>query len=132
MNLIPLIIALSVASAFGTRTDVNLITGTAFLADVVKQNESFMDGPNECIGVGLGAFCRSEIKQDEQFCVSVVMWPFPMIRKEFYFRNTNANIKDAKVSFWGASFDPKYSNENDGIYLVNTATVLSDTGCTKF
>ncbi len=62
MNLIPLIIALSVASAFGTRTDVNLIAGTAFVADIVKQNESFMDGRNECIGVGVGAYCRSEIK----------------------------------------------------------------------
>ena len=132
MNLIPLIIALSVTSAFATRTDVNLITGTAFLADIVKQNESFMDGQNECIGVGVGAYCRCDLKQDEQFCVSVVVWPWPMNRKEFYFTNTNGNIRDAKLSFWGASFDPKYSNENAGISLLNTATVYSDTGCTKF
>ena len=103
MNLIPLVTALSVASGFATRTDVNLIAGTA-----------------------------SELKQDEQFCVSVVVWPWPMIRKEFYFTNTNGNIKDAKLSFWGASFDPKYSNDNEGISLLNTATVYSDTGCTKF
>ena len=93
MNLIPLIIALSVTSAFATRTDVNLITGTAFLADIVKQNESFMDGQNECIGGGVGAYCRCDLKQDEQFCVSVVMWPWPMIRKEFYFTNNNATLK---------------------------------------
>ena len=84
MNLIPLIIALSVASGFATRTDVNLITGTAFVADVLKQNESFMDGQNECIGVGVGAYCRSELKQDEQFCVSVVVWPWPMIRRVLF------------------------------------------------
>ncbi len=132
MNLIPLIIALSVATGYATRTDVNLIAGTAFVADILKQNEAFMDAQNECIGVGVGAYCRSELKQDEQFCVSVVVWPWPMIRKEFYFTNTNENIKDAKLSFWGASFDPKYSNDNEGISLLNTATVYSDTGCTKF
>ncbi len=132
MNLIPLIIALSVASGFATRTDVNLITGTAFVADILKQNEAFMDAQNECVGVGLGAYCRSELNQDEQFCVSVVVWPWPMIRKEFYLKNTNGNIKDAKLSFWGTSFDPKYSNDNEGISLLNTATVYSDTGCTKF
>ncbi len=111
---------------------MNLIAGTAFVADILKQNEAFMDAQNECIGVGVGAYCRSELKQDEQFCVSVVVWPWPMIRKEFYFKNTNGNIRDAKLSFWGASFDPKYSNDNEGISLVNTATVYSDTGCTKF
>ena len=73
MNLIPLIIALSVASAFGTRTDVNLITGTAFVADIVKENEAFMDAQSECLGVGVGAYCRSEVKQYEQFCVSVIV-----------------------------------------------------------
>ncbi len=99
MNLIPLIIALSVASGFATRTDVNLITGTAFVADILTENEAFMDGQNECLGVGVGSYCRSELKQDEQFCVSVVVWPWPMIRKEFYFKNTNGNIKDAKLSF---------------------------------
>ncbi len=128
----PLIIALSVATGFATRTDVNLIAGTAFVADILKQNESFMDAQNECIGVGVGAYCRSELKQDEQFCVSVVMWPWPMIRKEFYFKDTNGNFKDVKLSFWGASFDPKYSNDNEGISLLNTATVYSDIGCTTF
>jgi len=80
---------------------LNLIAGTAFVADIVKQNESFMDGQNECIGVGVGAYCRSELKQDEQFCVSLCM-AWPMIQKEFYFKNDNGNIKDAKLSFWGA------------------------------
>ena len=113
--------------------DMNFITGTAFLGDVKKQSENFLDNGNECIGVGVGAYCRNNVKENEVFCVSIISWPWPVVRKEFYFRNRNERIERAKLSFWGTSFDPQYSNsQNDGIYLVNTATVLSDIGCTKF
>jgi hypothetical protein len=133
MNLIPFFIAVFVASGYATMVDVNFITGTAFLGDVKKQSENFLDNGNECIGVGVGANCRSNVKENEDFCVSIISWPWPVVRKEFYFRNQNESIERAKLSFWGTSFDPQYSNsQNDGIYLVNTATVLSDIGCTKF
>ena len=133
MNLIPFFIALCVASDYATMVDVNFITGTAFLGDVKKQNENFMENGNECIGVGVGSYCSADIKEHEQFCVSIISWPWPVIRREFYFTNLNDSISRAKLSFWGTSFDPQYSNsQNDGIYLVNTATVLSDIGCTKF
>ncbi len=133
MNLIPFYIALCVATGYATIVDVNLIPGTAFLGDIKKQNENFLDNGNECIGVGVGAYCRSQVKQDEKFCISIISWPWPAVRKEFYFQNFNETIANAKLSFWGTSFDPQYSNsQNEGIYLVNTATVLSDTGCTKF
>ena len=53
MNHILFFIALCVASGYATMVDVNFITGTAFLGDVKKQNENFMDNGNECIGVGV-------------------------------------------------------------------------------
>mgnify|MGYP006357438045 CR=1 FL=1 len=118
MNLIPFVIALFVASGYATTVDVNFIAGTAFLGDVKKQNENFMDNGNECIGIGVGGYCRSQVKQDESFCVSVISWPWPVIRREFYFKNVNDSISNAKLSFWVTSFDPQYSNsQNDGIYL---------------
>jgi len=134
MNLIPFFIALCVASGYATMVDVNFIAGTAFLGDVIKKpSENFLDNGHECIGVGVGAYCRADIKENERFCVSIISWPWPTVRREFYFTNVNASISNAKISFWGTSFDPQYSNsQNEGIYLVNTATVLSDTGCTKF
>ena len=81
MNLIPFFIAMFVASGYATMVDVNFITGTAFLGDVKKQSENFLDNGNECIGVGVGAYCRSNVKENEDFCVSIISWPWPVVRK---------------------------------------------------
>jgi hypothetical protein len=127
-----------IASISATEVSVDLYTGTMFVAGIYgKLSDGTIvpfttpDGEG-CAGVAVGDICHHTLKQDEQFCVSILTNLIPESHKELYFVLTCDDEAAAEITFWGTTFNPIYKNPTKCVTMSHTWTGITGYPCSRF